>query len=415
MGKCLGKPAKGKPQSVYSTHGGTKKLAMTKGRSMYIPEDHTSLQRDNLQESQRQIIEFFEEELDGELMHNVYATAQTDYKVGDSIEYAPDMEENLSFELPDKREGATTKAKITFAYKTLNGKTTQLVDKANQDSLAIIRLPGDPHQAMFSVFDGHGPYGEHASHFCRMEILKMYALARERQGRDAAPESLLSATIHKLHKKFAATNTYNSGVDPFVSGTTGIIVFLNGRDIIAANVGDSRAVLGSKDKASGSIEVIALSSDHKPQREDEKKRIEQTKAVLLTEHDIRGTPSPNGDPGKTYICREKKGEIVYGVLFSRSIGDVDAHRHLGVITDPEFDKAKIDDSKEQCVIVASDGVWDQMTNEEVVNIVFETHDPLEACNRIVKIASTRWTESEEHRRDDITLTVIGIGDTFPAN
>ena len=319
------------------------------------------------------------------------------------------IQENISFTLPDKREGATSSSKITFAYKTLNGKTTQLVDKANQDSLAIIRLPGDPHQAMFSVFDGHGPYGEHASHFCRMEILKMFALARERQGRDASPEALLTATVNKLHKKFAATNQFNSGVvsepqnfsalfcktgnaclqDPFVSGTTGIIVFLNGREIIAANVGDSRAVLGNKDPKTGQVDVIALSSDHKPQREDERKRIEQTKAVLLTEHDIRGTPSPNGDPGKTYICREKKGEIIYGVLFSRSIGDVDAHRHLGVITDPEFDKATIDESKDQCVIVASDGVWDQMSNEEVVNIVFETHDPLEACNRIVKIASTR--------------------------
>lgn len=122
------------------------------------------------------------------------------------------IQENISFTLPDKREGATSSSKITFAYKTLNGKTTQLVDKANQDSLAIIRLPGDPHQAMFSVFDGHGPYGEHASHFCRMEILKMFALARERQGRDASPEALLTATVNKLHKKFAATNQFNSGV-----------------------------------------------------------------------------------------------------------------------------------------------------------------------------------------------------------
>lgn len=382
---------------------------------MYIPEDHASLQQDTLAESQKQIAEFLDEELDGELLHNVYTTSQTSYKVGDSIEYAPEMEENIEFTLPDKREGASNSSKITFAYKTLNGKTTQLVDKANQDSLNIIRTAQDPHQAIFSVFDGHGPYGEHASHFCRMEFLKMYSLAREKLGIDADPEELLKSTIHKLHKRFAAVNQYNTGVDPFVSGTTGITVFLNGNEIIVANVGDSRAVMGTRNPETDERTITALSDDHKPQRPDEKKRIEGTKAVLLTEHDIRGTPSPNGDPGKTYICREKRGEIIYGVLFSRSIGDVDAHRHLGVITDPEFQKAKIDSTKEQCIILASDGVWDQMSNEEVVNMVFDTHDPLESCNRIVKIASTRWTESEEHRRDDITLTIIGIGNAFPSN
>ena len=42
-----------------------------------------------------------------------------------------------------------------------------------------------------------------------------------------------------------------------------------------------------------------------------------------------------GDDDKVYVCRERKGDIVYGVLFTRSIGDYDAHQNLGVESKPE--------------------------------------------------------------------------------
>ena len=53
--------------------------------------------------------------------------------------------------------------------------------------------------------------------------------------------------------------------------------------------------------------------------------------VLLTEKQVRGC----GDDDKVYVCRERKGDIVYGVLFTRSIGDYDAHQNLGVESKPE--------------------------------------------------------------------------------
>lgn len=51
------------------------------------------------------------------------------------------------------------------------------------------------------------------------------------------------------------------------SGSTGILCLFTPTHIVSANVGDSRAVLCSNKQ------VIALSEDHKPFHDDEKKRI----------------------------------------------------------------------------------------------------------------------------------------------
>ncbi|KAI3879734.1 hypothetical protein MKW92_021621 [Papaver armeniacum] len=99
-------------------------------------------------------------------------------------------------------------------------------------------------------------------------------------------------------------------------------------------LGDSRAVL-CRGK-----EAMALSDDHKPNREDEYARIEAAGGKVINWNGAR-------------VC---------GVLaMSRSIGD----RYLkpSVIPDPEvmFVPRKKED---ECLILASDGLWDVMTNEE---------------------------------------------------
>ncbi|KAK6162010.1 hypothetical protein DH2020_001851 [Rehmannia glutinosa] len=91
-------------------------------------------------------------------------------------------------------------------------------------------------------------------------------------------------------------------------------------------------------------EPMALSVDHKPNREDEYARIEAAGGKVI----------------------QWNGHRVFGVLaMSRSIGD----RYLKpwIIPDPEVmfvPRARED----ECLILASDGLWDVMTNEEVCDI-----------------------------------------------
>ncbi|KAE8735259.1 putative protein phosphatase 2C 6 [Hibiscus syriacus] len=105
-----------------------------------------------------------------------------------------------------------------------------------------------------------------------------------------------------------------------------------------SNCGDSRAVL-CRGK-----EPMALSVDHKPNREDEYERIEAAGGKVI----------------------QWNGHRVFGVLaMSRSIGD----RYLKPWIIPEPEVTFVPRVKEdECLILASDGLWDVMTNKEACDL-----------------------------------------------
>jgi len=127
-------------------------------------------------------------------------------------------------------------------------------------------------------------------------------------------------------------------VAPETVGSTAVVAVICSSHIIVSNCGDSRAVL-CRGK-----QPVPLSVDHKPNREDEYARIE-------------------AEGGKVI---QWNGYRVFGVLaMSRSIGD----RYLKpwIIPVPEVTivpRAKDD----ECLVLASDGLWDVMSNEEVCDV-----------------------------------------------
>lgn len=72
-----------------------------------------------------------------------------------------------------------------------------------------------------------------------------------------------------------------------------------------------------------------------------------------------------GDPDKLYVCRVHNGAIRYGVLFTRSIGDADAHANLGLVATPEVKKGVINGDRDRFMVLASDGVWDFLGEDAV--------------------------------------------------
>lgn len=334
-----------------------------------------------------------------------YLSAPTnDYKMGDRI-IRPVVVKD-AFPVVVKKAPSGTGGKKTVhmsvGYKSLRGRSAVPPHKPNQDSLSIFQVESRPDVAIFSVFDGHGPFGEYASHFCRNEFHPALAAAPSFKYDIKAG---LSEALQSVHDQFIKVSP-STGVDPLVSGTTAITVAVEGDHIYCANVGDSRALLGSK-SASGVTTVVELSEDHNPRRADEKARIKKSSAILMTERDVRGL-SGSTPSDKIYVCREKNGDIVYGVLFTRSLGDKDAHEHLGVSEVAEHRNQDIKED-DKYLILASDGIWDHMTNEEVVDVCFDKDDPHIACEAITRTAAERWeTQDPDHRRDDITVLIVKL-------
>jgi len=156
-------------------------------------------------------------------------------------------------------------------------------------------------------------------------------------------------------------------VAPENVGSTAVVVVVCSSHLVVANCGDSRVVL-CRGK-----EPEALSIDHKPDRKDERARIEALGGKVI----------------------QWNGYRVSGILaMSRSIGD----RYLKpfVIPKPEvtvIPRAKDDD----CLILASDGLWDVVSNEEACK----------AARRQIQL----W-----HKNNGVTASLCDEGDesTDPA-
>ncbi|XP_047940608.1 protein phosphatase 2C 16-like isoform X3 [Salvia hispanica] len=195
----------------------------------------------------------------------------------------------------------------------------------------------------FGVFDGHG--GAKVADYCRDRIHS--ALAEEIEiistelsdegDRRGSREELWTRVFTRCFLKVDGEVGGEGGRAPIARetvGSTAIVAIVCTSHIIVANCGDSRAVLCR------GREAVALSVDHKPDREDEYARIEAAGGRVF-----------NWDG-----CR------VSGVLaMSRSIGD----RYLKSLVIPDPEVTVVPRTRDdECLILASDGLWDEMSNEE---------------------------------------------------
>jgi serine/threonine protein phosphatase PrpC len=60
---------------------------------------------------------------------------------------------------------------------------------------------------------------------------------------------------------------------------------------------------------------------------------------------------------------------------------------------------------DEFLIIATDGIWEFISNEEAVRIVGSSSDAKEATSRLSALAWTKWLSAEDDLVDDITVIV----------
>ena len=91
---------------------------------------------------------------------------------------------------------------------------------------------------------------------------------------------------------------------------------------------------------------------------------------------------------------------------SRSFGDK-LGKKLGIIVDPLLNEYNLNKDVKY-IIIASDGIWEFMSNEQVMSIgnkCYSMNDPDNFCQMIVKKSTELW-KNNCRNIDDITLIVI---------
>ena len=91
---------------------------------------------------------------------------------------------------------------------------------------------------------------------------------------------------------------------------------------------------------------------------------------------------------------------------TRSLGDAVAHT-AGVISDPEFTERELDPNTDRFLVIATDGLWEFVDNQETVDFTENQLTPTDAVDVLVKESSMRWMR-EEQVIDDTTIIVANL-------
>jgi hypothetical protein len=184
----------------------------------------------------------------------------------------------------------------------------------NQDSYIISEdFQRQTNQRCYGVLDGHGEIGHLVSKRCSQQLCEYF---------------VKSQLDMSLAFRLMQEDLSQCELDIKCSGATCVFVHLHDSYLRVANIGDSRGVLGHLDGAN--ICATPLTSDHKPDRHDEQRRIvacggQVSCRQLVVGHSSNGPITlPLGPPRVWYRRNSSHGDTM-GLAMSRSFGDAIAH------------------------------------------------------------------------------------------
>ncbi len=269
------------------------------------------------------------------------------------------------------------------------GTSPSRAPRENQDSISVVLpLPSLGGQvSLFAVFDGHGRFGQKVASFVSQciaqeihHLLSAYPLI-------SLPSALRKACI-AVDLRLRA----DSGLDLHMTGTTATICLIRDNEVTCANVGDSRIMLSGCDSC-----ATALTHDHVPYRPDERERLELAGGRV----DEWSPAGMDTGPPRVYL-QDKR---LPGLAVSRAFGDTILD---GIISaKPDITQIYVTPDH-SFLVIASDGIWSQMSMEEVTDFVMKRRkeSPQKVAESLTKHATSLWQQSEDEHVDDISVILV---------
>ncbi|CAL4063507.1 unnamed protein product [Meganyctiphanes norvegica] len=225
---------------------------------------------------------------------------------------------------------------------------------------------GPPH-AYYAVFDGHA--GTDAAVYSAAH-LHQFMIQNPLYDKD--PVAAIKHAFHITDTNFIK----KAQKERLKGGTTAVVALIREKRLVVAWLGDSQALLVKK------REPIRMVEPHKPEIPVERERVEEMGGCVIN---IQGT-----------------WRVLGQLAVSRAIGDSEYKPYVS----SECDIKSLDiDGDEDMLILACDGLWDTLTPDQAVNIVYGylTHNEgdTDGVGRCL-VEAARSTGSE----DNITAVVV---------
>ncbi|MFS7992483.1 putative protein-serine/threonine phosphatase [Helianthus anomalus] len=272
------------------------------------------------------------------------------------------MKEKVGLSSSSSAETGKGKSKmskhVTHGYHLVKGKSYHDMEDY---VFAQFKNVDDNELGLFAIFDGH--LSHEVPDYLRSHLFEN--ILKE--------PDFWTKTEHAIRKAYRVTDKtiLDKAVDLGRGGSTAVTaILINCKKLVVANVGDSRAVICKKGVAK------QLSIDHEPSKE--RKLIENRGGFVST--------FPGDVP-----------RVDGRLAVARAFGDKSLKEHLS--SEPDVFMEMIDDDTE-FIILASDGIWKVMSNQEAVDCIKNVKDARAAAKQLNEEALARKST------DDISCIVV---------
>lgn len=272
---------------------------------------------------------------------------------------------------------------LRFGLSSMQGWRVEMEDA----HCAMIGLPGQLKDwSFFAVFDGHA--GARVSAYCAERLLEAIIsnddFCSSNDSSEKAHDGIetgIKTGFLRLDEQLRSMPEVVSGEDK--SGSTAVCAMVSPTHVFFANCGDSRAAYARAGH------VVLSTLDHKPGNPGEKKRIQ--------------------DAGGSVMIQRVNGSLAV----SRALGDFEYKNVPGkgpceqlVSPEPEVYVEARDHAKDEFLVLACDGIWDVMTNEELCDFVRDrmrlTDDLEMICSYVIDTCLSKGS------RDNMSIVIVAF-------
>ncbi|KAI4331594.1 hypothetical protein MLD38_029770 [Melastoma candidum] len=341
-----------------------------------------------------------------------------------------DDDEEVAYELKDGDRGAKIRLRGSSDYVSMFKQ--QGKKGVNQDAMTVWEnFTGEKDMFFCGVFDGHGPLGHRVARRVRDKLPQKLSAVIESSSRKISGPSINGDSIDAAERKPDDDGTamvasqdddygdnilpslweanyirsfkemdgdlVNDTIDCYCSGTTAVTLVRKGQHLIIANLGDSRAVLCKRGQKNQLV-PMQLTVDLKPNVASEAERIRRCKGrVFAMDHEP--------DVFRVWMPDEN----CPGLAMARAFGDF-CLKDYGLVSVPEISYRMISPDDE-FIVLATDGIWDALSNDQVVKIVASAKRRSLAAKLLVAHASLAWrTRFPGCKLDDCAVVCLFLKD-----
>lgn len=312
----------------------------------------------------------------------------------------------------------------------------------NQDAMLVWEDFGSRRDTVFcGVFDGHGPFGHLVAKKVRDSLPSKLSSQWEAEMKDDDSIKEANSTVGSMNSEESLSVTMDDewrestdmeerekcpeifltlkesflkafkvmdkelrlhpSIDCFCSGTTAVTLVKQGQDLVIGNVGDSRAVLGTRVQ-DNSLSAVQLTVDLKPNLPREAERIRQCKGRVFALHD---------EPEVSRVWLPHNDSP--GLAMARAFGDF-CLKDFGLISVPDVSYHRLTE-RDEFIVLATDGVWDVLSNKEVVEIVASAPSQTTAARALVEYAVRAWRlKYPTSKVDDCAAVCLFLNNSLPS-